>query len=179
MVKLHLELEGEVGEVVRVLRRIGGGDNAGGEVPDGPRPALAEERTSAVDTVSEPGTTATAATSVPGQWTQELAADFTAGLDIVARRVLFQVWRAGAAGIHRNTLCQRTDLEPVELRTLVMRMGRVLRRFQRERGLALPRPVAANSPLQSYFVNADFAAVASGLFGERMVDQLSSGLRRP
>ena len=25
MVKLHLELEGEVGEVVRVLRRIGGG----------------------------------------------------------------------------------------------------------------------------------------------------------
>ena len=36
MVKLHLELEGEVGEVVRVLRRIGGGDNEGGEVRDGP-----------------------------------------------------------------------------------------------------------------------------------------------
>ena len=37
MVKLHLELEGDVGEVVRVLRRIGGGDHAGGEVRDGPR----------------------------------------------------------------------------------------------------------------------------------------------
>ena len=179
MVKLHLELEGDVGEVVRVLRRIGGGDNGDGEVRDGPRPAPAGERTGAVDTVSEPGTTATSATLLPGRWTQELAADFTAGLDIVARRVLFQVWRAGAAGIHRNTLCQRTDLEPVELRSLVMRMGRVLRRFQRDRGLALSRPVAANSPLQSYFINADFAAVASDLFGERTVDQLPSGLRRP
>ena len=38
MVKLHLELEGDVGEVVLVLRRIGGGDHAGGEVRDGPRP---------------------------------------------------------------------------------------------------------------------------------------------
>ena len=165
MVKLHLELEGEVGEVVRVLRRICGGDNADGEVPYGPRPAPAEERTAAVDTVPEPGTTATSATLAPGRWTQELAADFTAGLDVVARRVMFQVWRAGAAGIHRNTLCQRTDLTPAELRSLLIRMGRVLGRFQWERGLALPRPVAANSPLQSYFINAEFAAVASGLFG--------------
>ena len=44
MVKLHLELEGEVGEVVLVLRRIGGGDNAGGEVRDGPRPAPTADR---------------------------------------------------------------------------------------------------------------------------------------
>ena len=179
MVKLHLELEGDVGEVVRVLRRIGGGDNAGGEVRDGPRLAPTEERTSAVDAVPDSGTTATTATLLPGRWTEELAADFTAGLDVVARRVMFQVWRAGAAGIHRNTLCQRTDLTPMELRTLVMRMGRVLGRFQRERGMALSRPVAANSPLQSYFINADFAAVASDLLGERMPDQLSSGLRRP
>ena len=179
MVKLHLELEGDVGDVVRVLRRIGGGDNAGGEVRDGPRPAPAEERTSVVDTVPEPGTTATSATLLPGHWTQELAADFTAGLDIVAGRVLRHVWRVGAAGIHWNTLCQRTDLTPAELRSLLMRMGRVLGRFQRERGLALPRPVAANSSLQSYFINADFAAVASDLFGERMPDQQSSGLRRP
>ena len=179
MVKLHLELEGEVGEVVRALRRISGGDNRGGEVRDGPRLAPTEERTSAVDIVPEPGTTATSAALAPGHWTEELAADFTAGLDVGARRVMFQVWRAGAAGIHRNTLCQRTDLSPVELRTLVMRMGHVLRRFQRERGLALSRPVAANSPLQSYFINAEFAAVASDLFGERMPDQLSSGLMRP
>ena len=112
MVKLHLELEGEVGEVVRALRRIGGGDNAGGEVRDGPRPAPVEERTSAVDTVPEPGTTATSATLAPGHWTEELAADFTSGLDVVARRVLFQVWRAGERGSHRNVLCQRADLTP-------------------------------------------------------------------
>ena len=179
MVKLHLELEGEVGEVVLVLRRIGGGDNAGGEVRDGPRPAPAGERTSAVDTVPEPGTTATSATLLPGHWTQELAADFTAGLDDAARRVMFQVWRAGERGIHRNVLCQRAGLTPVELRTLVMRMGRVLQRFRRERGMALSRPMAANSPLQSYFMDAEFAAVASDLFGDRMPDQQSGGLRRP
>ena len=179
MAKLHLELEGDVGEVVRVLRRIGGGDNEGGEVRDGPRLAPAEERTSAVDTVPERGTTATSATLLSGHWTEELAADFTAGLEVVARRVMFQVWRAGAAGIHRDTLCQRTELSAVELGSLVMRMGRVLGRFQRERGMALSRPVAANSPLQSYFVDPEFAAVASDLFGERMPDQPSSGLRRP
>ena len=108
MVKLHLELEGDVGDVVRVLRRIGGGDNAGGEVRDGPRPAPTGERASVVDTVPEPGTTAASATLAPGHWTQELAADFTAGLEVAARRVLRHVWWAGAAGIHRNTLCQRT-----------------------------------------------------------------------
>ena len=168
MVKLHLELEGDVGEVVLVLRRIGGGDNADGEVPDGPRPALTEERASAVDTV--PGTTATSAALAPGRWTEELAADFTAGLDDAARRVMFQVWRAGERGIHRNTLCQRTDLAPVELRSLLIRLGRVLGRFQRERGMALSRPMAANSPLRSYFVDPEFAAVASDLFNESMPD---------
>ena len=179
MVKLHLELEGDVGEVVRVLRRIGGGGNADGEVRDGPRPAPAGERASAVDNVPEPGTTATAATLAPGHWTQELAGDFTAGLDVVAGRVMFQVWRAGERGIHRNVLCQRADLAPAELRSLLMRMGHALGRFQRERGMALSRPMAANSPLQSYFVDPEFAAVASVLFGERMPDQPSSGLRRP
>ena len=68
----------------------------------------------------------------------------------------------------------------LELRSLLIRMGRALGRFQRERGMALSRPVAANSPLQSYFVDLEFAAVAaSDLFDERMPDQLSSGLRRP
>ena len=168
MVKLHLELEGDVGEVVLVLRRIGGGDNAGGEVRDGPRPAPTEERTSAVDTVPEPE--ATSATLAPGRWTQELAADFTAGLEVVARRVMFQVWRAGERGIHRNVLCQRADLAPAELRSLLIRLGRVLGRFQRERGMALSRPMAANSPLRSYFVDPEFAAVASDLFNQRMPD---------
>ena len=174
MVKLHLELEGDVGEVVRVLRRIGGGDNGDGEVPDGPRPAPTGESTSAVYTVPEPGTTATSAALAPGHWTQELAADFTAGLDDAARRVMFQVWRAGERGSHRNTLCQRTDLAPVELRSLLIRMGHALGRFQRERGLALSRPMAANSPLQSYFIDPDFAAAAaSQMFGERTADQLA------
>ncbi len=174
MVKLHLELEGDVGEVFRVLRRLGGGGNEDGEVRDGPRPAPTEERTAAGDIVPEPGTTAASATLVPGHWTEELAADFTAGLDVVARRVMFQVWRAGERGSHRNVLCQRADLTPVELRSLVIRMGHALGRFQWERGLALPRPVAANSPLQSYFINADFAAVAaSRMFGETMPDQLA------
>ena len=174
MVKLHLELEGDVGEVFRVLRHLGGGDNADGEVRDGPRPAPAEERASAVDTVPEPGTTATSATLLPGRWTRELAADFMAGLEPAGRRVALHVLRAAERGIHRNTLCQRADLTPVELRSLVIRMGHALRRFQRERGLALPRPVAANSPLQSYFVDPDFAAVAaSQMFGERMPDQLA------
>ena len=179
MVKLHLELEGEVGEVVLVLRRIGGGDNADGEVRDGPRPAPTEERAAAVDTVPERGTTATSAMLLAGHWTEELAADFTAGLDVVAGRVLWHVWRAGERGIHRNTLCQRTDLAPAELRSLLIRMGHALGRFQRERGMALSRPVAANRRLQSYFVDPEFAAVASDLFSERMPDQLSSGLRRP
>ena len=170
MVKLHLELEGDVGEVVLVLRRIGGGDHADGEVPGGPRPAPTGERTSAVDTVPEPGTTATAAALLPGHWTQELAADFTASLDVVAGRVLWHVWRAGERGSHRDVLCQRADLTPVELRSLLIRMGHALGRFQRERGLALPRPMAANSPLRSYFVDPEFAAVASDLFNERMPD---------
>ena len=91
-----------------------------------------------------------------------------------------QVWRAGAAGIHRSVLCRRADLTPAELRSLLLRMGHALRRFQRERGMTLPRPMAANSPLQSYFVDPDFAAVAaSQMFGEKTGDQLSSGLRHP
>ena len=179
MVKLHLELEGDVGEVIRVLRCIGGGDNEGGEVRDGPRPAPAVERTSAVHIVPEPGTTATSAALVPGHWTEELAADFTAGLDAVDGQMLRQVWRAGEAGIHRSTLCQRTELTPRELHSLLIQMGHTLRRFQRERGLTLSRPVVGNSPLQRYFVDPDFAAAASDLFGERMPDQLSSGLRGP
>ena len=42
-----------------------------------------------------------------------------------------------------------------------------LRRFQRERGLTLPRPVAINSPLQTYFVDPEFAAVVTpDVFGD-------------
>ncbi len=178
--KLHLELEGDADEVIRALRRIGGGNYAGGEVRDGPRPAPTEGRTAAAGAVSAPGTTATAANLPPGRWTQELADDFTAGLDPVARRMTLHVWRAGEAGIHRSALCQRADLTPAELRSLLMRMNHVRRRFQQERGMRLPRPVVANSRLQSYFVDPDFAAVvASDMFGERTADRLSGGAERP
>ena len=90
------------------------------------------------------------------------------------------MWRAGAAGIHRSALCQRAELTPVELRALSMRMGRALARFQREWGMILSRPVAANSPLQTYFVDPDFAAVAdSQMFGERTPRQSADGDGRP
>ena len=90
------------------------------------------------------------------------------------------MWRAGVAGIHRSVLCQRAELTPTELLSLSMRMGRALARFQRERGITLSRPVAANSPLQSYFVDADFAAVAaSWMFAERVPDQQTDGVGSP
>ena len=116
---------------------------------------------------------------LPGHSTEELAADFTAGLEVVARRVMFQVWRAGAADIHRNTLGQRTELTLAELRSSLMRIGHALERFQRERGMTLSLPVVGNSPLQSYFVYLDFAAAAaSRMFGERMPDQIAAGTGR-
>ena len=179
MVKVHLELEGEVAEVSWAMRRIVGGAPDVAWSPAGPQTAAAERRPADTPTVLEPEIATTSAELPPGHWTEELAADFTAGLDVVARRVMFQVWRAGERGSHRNVLCQQADLSPVELRSLLIRMGHVLGRFQRERGMALSRPMAANSPLQSYFINADFAVVASDLFGERMPDQQSSGLMRP
>ena len=179
VVKVQLELEGEVAEVIWGLSRIGGGAPDVAQSLAGPQTAAAERKPAGTPAVLEPEIATTSAELPPARWTEELAGDFTAGLEPAGRRVALHVWRAGAAGIHRNTLCQRTDLSPVELRSLVMSMGRVLGRFQRERGMALSRPMAANSPLQSYFISAEFAAVASDLFGERMPDQLSSGLRRP
>ena len=90
--------------------------------------------------------------------------------------MMFQMWRAGAADIHRNTLCQRTELTPAELRSSLMRIGHALERFQR---MTPSLPVVGNSPLQSYFVDPDFAAVAaSRMFGERMPDQIADGTGR-
>ena len=110
----------------------------------------------------------------------DAARDFLSGLQPAARRMAFHVWRTGAVGIHRSALCQRAELTPAELRSLSMRMGRALARFQRKRGMALSRPVAANSPLQSYFVDADFAAVVdSQMFGDGMVHWLADGEGRP
>ena len=145
----------------------------------GPQTAAAERKPAGTPAVLEPEIATTSAELPPARWTEELAGDFTAGLEPAGRRMALHVWRSGERGIHRSALCRRTELTPAELRSLLMRMGHALRRFQLEWGMTLPRPVAANSPLQGYFINADFAVVVSQVFGERMPDQLSSGLRRP
>ena len=177
MVWMQVEVVGDADEVVRVMGHLGG---ATVRIPDGGQvPTMGQDRAGA-NPAPEPAPAASSPAPPSGGWTEELAADFTASLDAVARRTALHVWRAGTAGIHRRTLCQRADLTPAELRSLLMRMSNALRRFQRERGMTLPRPVAANSPLQTYFINADFAAVAaSAMFDERTADQLAGGAERP
>ena len=167
MTQVCVEIEGGADEVVRVLWHLG---SAG-------RHATAGAGGRSLETPAGSGDDATPATGTPGaagshdtapvEWTEALAGEFLAGLEPAARRMARHVWRAGETGIHRSALCQRTELTPAELRSLLMRMGHALRRFQRERGVTLPRPVAANSPLQSYFVDANFAAVATAhAFGD-------------
>ena len=167
MVKVHLELEGEVDDVIWALRRVSGGAPDVARSPTGLQTAGAERRPAESPTITEPELATGSADLPTGRWTEELAGDFMAGLDPVGRRMAHHIWGAGAAGIHRSALCRRTGLTPAELRSLLMRMGHALRRFQRERGMRLSRPVAANSPLQSYFVDPEFAAgAASRMFGE-------------
>ena len=167
MTQARVDIEGSVDEVVRVLRHLGSagrhatGGNAGGSTE---RPASAgDEAAPATGTQGVAGCRET----VPREWTETLAGEFLAGLEPETRRMALHVWRAGAAGIHRRVLCQRMEATPGELRSMLMRMGHALRRFQQERGVALSRPVAANSPLQSYFVGPEFAAAATAdVFGD-------------
>ncbi len=169
MVWIRVEVAGDADEVVRVMGHLGG---ATVRVPDGEQILAMGQDRSETDSVSEPSVAEISPAPSSGDWTEELAADFTASLDAVARRMALYVWQVGTAGIHRRSLCQRTELTPAELRSLLMRMGHALWRFQRERGMTLPRPVVGNSPLQSYFVDPDFAVVAaSWMFGERIPDQ--------
>ena len=177
--QMRVEIEGSAAEVVRVLRQLG---HAGRSTP-------AVGAGGSTETPTGNGDDAMPATGTPGawgsdepapaEWTETLAADFLAGLDPVARRMAQYVWRAGEAGIHRSTLCQRAELTPGELRSLLIRMGHALRRFQREHGVILSRPVAVNSPLQSYFVDPEFAAAAnSQMFDERVGQQLADDVDR-
>ena len=176
MVRMSVEIEGSVDAVIGVLQQLGivgrhataGDADRSTEKPAAgvgePTPAAAAQGKAVADEVP------------PGEWTEMLALDFLSGLQPAARRMALHVWRAGAAGIHRSALCQRAELTPMELRALSMRMGRALARFQRERGMTLSRPVAANSPLQSYFIDPEFAAVAdSRMFGGGMPDRLADG----
>ena len=104
-----------------------------------------------------------------GGWMEGLAADFTSSLDVAARRMMLEVCGAGESGIHRSALCQRADLTPAQLRSQLVSLSHAVRRFERRRGGALPRPVVPNTPLQSYCIDPDFAAaLALGMFGERM-----------
>ena len=160
MVRVDLELEGSAEDVVLGLRRIVDGAGTGSVVLElGHVPPQADEVR---------GSEATTAVSPPvAVWTEAVAADFVAGLGLAARRVVLQVWRAGDAGIHRSALCRRTELSPAELRGLLIGMAHTLGGFQRHRGMRLSRPVVSNAPLQTYFIDAEFAAVASsGMFDE-------------
>ena len=167
MTQLRVEIEGSAEEVVRVLRHLGSaGRSLTVSDADGSMETPAGSGDAATPATRPPGVAGPDGTS-PGEWTEVLAGAFLAGLEPAARRMALHVWRAGAAGIHRSALCQRAELTPAEPRSLLMQMYHALRRFQRERGMILSRPVAANSPLQSYFVDPDFAAVAtSHMFGD-------------
>ena len=159
--QMRVEIEGSADEVARVLRQLG---SAGRDAPEGGTGGSMETPAGSGDDAKPAAGTPGASGSdeaAAAEWTEALAGEFLAGLEPAARRMALHVWRAGEAGIHRSVLCQRLELTPGELRSLLMRMGHALRRFQRERGLKLPRPVAANSPLQSYFVDAGFAAAAT------------------
>ena len=160
MTQVRVEIEGSVDEVARVLRHLG---SPGQNATTGGGGSMESPAGSSVDATPSTGTQRAVASheAAPGEWTEALSREFLAGLEPAARWMALHVWRAGAAGIHRSALCQRTELTPGELRSLLMRMGHALRRFQRERGVTLPRPMAANSPLQSYFVDPGFAAVAT------------------
>ena len=179
MTRMSVEIEGSVDEVVGVLRRLGSagqraaaGDDGGSmEAPAGggeqTESAAGERMTGALDEAA------------PGEWTGTLASEFLSGLDPMARRMTRHVWRAGAAGIHRSALCQRAELTPAELRSLLVRMSHALRRFGRRRGATLSRPVVSNAALQSYCVDPDFAAVATArMFDEGTTGRLAGGAGR-
>ena len=171
MAKMSVEIEGSLAEVVQVIQRLG---------TAGQRPTAGDTGgPTETPTAGTPMSVAADEASV-SEWTETLAGEFLAGLEPAARRVTRHIWQGGASGIHRSALCQRTGLAPRELRPLVMRMGRALRQFQQERGVILSRPVAANSPLQSYFADPEFAAAAnSRMFDERMAQPLADGTGRP
>ena len=166
MTQVRVEIEGGADEVVRVLWHLG---NAGRNAPAGGTGGSMETPAGSGDGATPATETQSAAGShepATAEWTEALAGEFLAGLEPVARRMARHVWRAGETGIHRSALCQRTELTSADLRSLLMRMGHALRRLQRGRGVTISRPVAANSPLQSYFVDPKFAAVAtSDMFG--------------
>ena len=105
IVQISIELEGGADAVVKALRRIIG------DVPGVLPPAVGAvppERVSPESSAAEP--TPPTSELPSGGWTEMLAAAYIARLDPAAREVVGHAWRAGAAGIHRNALRQRTGL---------------------------------------------------------------------
>ena len=171
MAKMSVEIEGSAEEVVQVIQQLG---SMGQWATEGDTGESMETPAAGVRMLGE-------ADEAPGgEWTETLAGEFLAGMDPAARRVTRHIWQGGPSGIHRSVLCQSPELTPRGLSLLVMRMGRALGQFQRERGTTLSRPVAANSPLQSYFVDPEFAAAAnSRMFDERVGQPRADGAGRP
>ena len=111
MTKMSVEIEGSADEVIGVLRRLGTagcGATVGGADRSMENPADGVGETAPA--TGTPGM-AMAQEAAPGEWTEALARDFLLGLQPAARRMALQVWRAGAAGIHRSVLCQRAEID--------------------------------------------------------------------
>ena len=180
MALMSVDIEGSVDEVIGVLRRLG----TPGHSPTIGDAGLPTATTAGGVRETMPDTGMPGATAAPRpaatEWTDDVAQDFLSQLQPKDRRLALHVWRAGAAGIHRSALCQHAELTPAELRSALIRMGRALQSFQKQREMTLTRPVAANSPLQRYFVNAGFAEVANArMFGDGTIDHLLESAGHP
>ena len=161
MLRIHVEVKGEVQEVIQIVRHLG-------SIRTSDMLSMARADGNPLEADSLPETTTTPARLLNGRWTAALAADFAVRLEPASTGVVFHVWRAGESGIHRQALCERTGLAPAGIRSLLIQMWYTLQQFQRERGMTLSRPVLANSRRQRYLVDSDFAVVAaSDMFGER------------
>ncbi|MCY4415941.1 MAG: hypothetical protein OXE87_06500 [Chloroflexi bacterium] len=152
--KVELELEGGVREVIRELRRLAD------EATVGVVSRELSHNSSAVHVVEVRGASTVGPRPAPA-WTDETAADFVATMCPASKAVLFHVWSAGEGGVNRDRLCQETRLAPADLRAQLISMAHLLRRFERERGVRLIKPVVADYRLQRYFIDQQFAAAAS------------------
>ena len=152
--KVELELEGGVREVIRELRRLTD------EVTVGVVVRELSHNSSAVHVVNVRGASTVGPRPAPA-WTDVTAADFVANMCPASKAVLFHVWSAGEGGVNRGRLCEETRLAPADLRAQLISMAHLLRRFERERGERLSKPVVADYRLQRYFIDQQFAAAAS------------------
>jgi hypothetical protein len=165
MAEMNLEIEGTVDEVIQVLRKLGRPGHRWSESDAGRTTETALHDSAGTEQDGKSPVPTLPEQAMSNQWTVVLAADFETGLDGRARRVLRQAKTAGKTGIHRSVLCRRAELEPAELRSVLIGMGHALRRFRQKQGGDFPHPLAANQPMQTYFIDPEFAAAWSALPG--------------